>query len=327
VDAAHRIDHGHFAGSEEAFRHWDEDDPAVVSGQCSKCHTAEGLPLFLAEGVAITQAPSNGLLCSTCHDDLSAWTRFEAASVEFPSGAVLSTDDLDANLCMNCHQGRSSTASVAAAIAGLDPDAVSADLRFINIHYFAAGATLFGDEAMGGYQYSGNEYVGRTVHVEAFDTCTECHGAHTLDVRVESCAACHGDAPLTAIRITEGDFDGDGDASEGIHGEIDTMRDLLLTQIQAYAASIEGADPIIYDSHAYPYFFIDSDGDGAVSPGEGIYPNRYVTWTPRLLAATYNYQYAQKDTGGYAHGPMYVLQLLYDSFQDLGGDTTGMIRP
>src|SRR5690606_20735047 len=33
--AANRIDHGHFAGSEEAFRHWDgEEDGGIVPGSC-----------------------------------------------------------------------------------------------------------------------------------------------------------------------------------------------------------------------------------------------------------------------------------------------------
>ncbi|MCP5116157.1 MAG: polyheme membrane-associated cytochrome C, partial [bacterium] len=64
-----------------------------------------------------------------------------------------------------------------------------------------------------------------------------------------------------------------------------------------------------------------------VDPGEGIFPNRYATWTPRLLQAAYNYQYATKDPGGYAHNGAYVLQLLYDSLADIGGDTSAMTRP
>jgi len=39
---AHRIDAGHFAGSQEAFRHWDED--GEVEAGCAKCHSAAGLP-------------------------------------------------------------------------------------------------------------------------------------------------------------------------------------------------------------------------------------------------------------------------------------------
>ncbi len=79
--------------------------------------------------------------------------------------------------------------------------------------------------------------------------------------------------------------------------------------------------------HAYPYFFIDTNANGASDPGEAIFPNAYNTWTPSLLQAAYNYQYAAKDPGGFAHNGQYVLQLLYDSIQSIGGSTSGMVRP
>jgi hypothetical protein len=131
---------------------------------------------------------------------------------------------------------------------------------------------------------------------------------------------------VSDIRIDSTDYDGDGDTSGGIATEIDGMAAALYAAIQAYAADVAGT-PIIYDSHAYPYFFIDSDADGEVDPGEGIYPNRYASWTPRLLKAAYNYQYAQKDPGAGAHNAKYVLQALYDSIEDTGGDVSGMTRP
>jgi hypothetical protein len=53
METLHRNDHGHFAASEEAFRHWDEE--GAVPGSCSKCHSAAGLPLFATEGVSISQ--------------------------------------------------------------------------------------------------------------------------------------------------------------------------------------------------------------------------------------------------------------------------------
>ncbi|MCJ7726620.1 MAG: cytochrome c3 family protein, partial [Acidimicrobiia bacterium] len=233
VDAAHRIDHGHFAGSEEAFRHWDED--GAVPASCAKCHSAEGLPLFLAEGVTISQAPANGFLCSTCHNDFGAWTRYEAGPVSFPSGATVDSGSPDGNLCMNCHQGRESTVSVNAAIGAAGPNDVVEGLRFLNVHYFPAGATLFGGEVQGGFQFDGKTYVGRFAHVEGFDTCTECHGAHTLTVKVEACAGCHGGEEPETFRMAADDFDGDGDVAEGLYGEVDTLRADLYAALQAYA--------------------------------------------------------------------------------------------
>ena len=51
-----RDDHGHFQGSAEAFRHWDED--GEVPGNCSRCHSAEGLPLYL-ELKHVANQPAN----------------------------------------------------------------------------------------------------------------------------------------------------------------------------------------------------------------------------------------------------------------------------
>ncbi len=335
MSAMHRIDHGHFAGSEEAFRHWDEEG-GVVPGTCSKCHSAAGLPLFVEQGVSINQPASNGLNCATCHNDLTTFTRYTVEEVEFPSGAVLTmataeddAEGLESNLCINCHQGRSSTVSVDRALTDLPGDAVVEGLRFQNIHYFAAGATLFGNDAQGAYQFADKEYLGRNEHVSRFDSCVECHDTHALEVVVTECADCHENvstqADLVNIRDEDNttDWDGDGDVDEGMAGEIATMAELLYAAMQAYTANTPGALPILYDSHRYPYFFGDADGDGTVSEGDA----GYSTWTPNLLRAAYNYQYAQKDPGAFAHNGQYVLQVLVDSIGAVGGDTTGLTRP
>jgi hypothetical protein len=219
---------------------------------------------------------------------------------------------------MNCHQGRSSANTVNARIGDIPDDEVSDALGFINIHYFAAGASLFGSEAMGAYEYDGQEYVGRNEHVGKFDSCVECHDTHALEVVVEDCAECHdgveGPETLANIRESEVDYDGDGDVEEGLKGEIDTMAEALLAAMQAYAAATDGVDPIVYDSHAYPYFFNDAE-------------ERYATWTPALLRAAYNYQYSQKDPGAFAHNGQYLIQVLYDALNEMGADVTGMTRP
>jgi hypothetical protein len=326
--SARRIDDGHFAGSEEAFRHWDED--GEVSGSCSKCHSATGLPFFLKEGVTASQPLANGLACATCHDDVSTFTRYEVTEVKFPSGASLDTGNPDSNICLNCHQGRESTVSVNASTKDLDEDTVSDKLAFQNVHYFAAGATLFGTDAKGAYEYDGKTYLGRNEHVESFSHCTQCHTTHGLDVKVESCTMCHEGAEseedLEAIRMATVDYDGDGDTSEGLAGEIATMKDALYAATLAYAAETVGTE-IVYDSHAYPYFFTDTDADGEPDAEEANFGNRYVTWTPRLLRAAYNYQYATKDPGAFAHNGMYIIQVLYDALEDVGADVSGMARP
>ena len=331
-----RNDAGHFAGNTMPFRDWDET--GVVPFGCVKCHTANGLPDFIhnngtvvvtGSGTVTTAGlssakPSNGFACSTCHDEANWPNRYAVTNVPFPNGksVTFSKPDADgklipddANLCLECHQGRESTTSVNNALRGKDLDTVDAGIRFKNIHYFAAGATLFGNDAQGAYQYEGKEYVGKHPHVENGFTCKSCHDVHELEVKTETCAACHGTEDVEAIRFTSGDpvdYDGDGDTTEGIAGEIATLADVLYAQLQTYAAANGGA--LSYDGHAYPYFF-GADG------------KQYATWTPRQLKAAFNYQYTQKDPGAFAHNAKYIIQILIDSIEDLGGDVTAYTRP
>jgi len=62
-----------------------------------------------------------------------------------------------------------------------------------------------------------------------------------------------------------------------------------------------------------------------------VFPNRYQSWTPRLLKAAYNYQFVAKDSGAFAHNPHYVIQLMIDSIESLSVvseiETTGFQRP
>jgi hypothetical protein len=327
LSTAHREDPGHFAASKEAWRHWDED--GEVSSSCAKCHSGEGLAIFLKEGTNISAPIASSMACSNCHDSLTEFTRYVVDEVEFPSGAVLTFGEgNDANLCINCHQARNSSAGVDAYIASFDvsDDEAGEGMRFQNPHYFPAGATLFGTEAGGAYEYEGQGYNGRFAHVPGFATCIECHDAHALGALEDQCGTCHaGIESVADIRITEGDFDCDGDAEEGIAGEVETMTENLFEAIQAYAEA-NGA-PIVYDSHAYPYFFNDTNGNGEADPDEANFGNQYSAWTPRLLRAAYNYQWAAKDPGSFAHNGMYMLQALYDSLNDMGYDVACMIRP
>jgi len=315
--AMHRDDAGHFAGSTEAWRHWDED--GEVSYSCAKCHSGTGLPTYLANnGNTIAVEPSNGMLCVTCHDEANWPARYESASVTFPSGQSVTFGEgmEDANLCLNCHQGRESTVSVNNATQGKEDDTVDAGLRFRNVHYFAAGATLFGGNVQGAYEYGGLTYAGQFTHTAGFNTCIGCHDPHGLTINVAACGVCHTGVEtaedLVNIRISDVDYDGDGDTAEGIAGEIATYQEALYAAIEDYAANVAGA-PITYDSHRYPYWFGE---DGS-----------YANWTPRLLKAAYNYQYAQKDPGAFAHNAKYLIQVMYDSMVDLGADVTGMARP
>lgn len=200
-------------------------------------------------------------------------------------------------------------------------DAVEPKLEFINVHYTAAGAMLMGTLACVGYEYSGKTYAGRFQHQQPYTRCTTCHELHTVAVKFAACAACHRQvtdkASLRAIRISTSDYDGTGDANEGLAREVDHQRARLFSAIAAYAKTVSGK-PIVYDLETFPYFFVDTNGNGIADKDETKFSNRYKAWTPRLLKAAYNYQFVTKDPGAYAHNPTYALELLYNSIADLG---------
>lgn len=329
LSTAHREDPGHFAGDTEPFRHWDEE--GEVPGSCARCHSATGLRTYIQEGVNVAAEIANGFMCVTCHNEEEWPARYAVNEVTFPSGATLTFGEgKESNLCIVCHQGRSSTPTVNRALGDKPADTVDDTIRFSNIHYFAAGATIFGNDAQGAYVFDGKEYVGPHPHVaQAGFECKSCHDVHALNVKVETCAGCHGGSsdptdPDT-YRIDATDWDGDGDTTEGVKSEIASFGERLYAGLQAYAK--DKGTPLVYDSHSYPYFFVDADENGEpdVNAEGGLVG--YNAWTPNLLKSAYNYQYWQKDPGNFAHNAKFMLQILYDSIENVGGDVAGLTRP
>lgn len=320
----------HADRSSEAFTHWNEDGEII--GTCAVCHSSIGLLDYLQGpmdevGAISHPVPIGSVIgCASCHSAAAVGL----ASVPFPSGEHIALDRGSA-VCSVCHQGRASTGTVDTAIGELAADTVSSDLGFVNSHYALAGATTQGSAAHGGYEYPDQTYAGPFTHFPEINTCSSCHSPHSLQVEIASCTSCHeGAASFSDIRTSPVDFDGDGNTGEGIADPIATLHAQLGEAIMLYAAEVAGT-PIIYAPGVYPYFFVDTDSDGAVTEGEAAFPNRYQNWTPRLLRAAYNYQYIRQDGGAFAHNPHYALQLLYDALADLGMavdvDISSLTRP
>lgn len=315
---------GHADATSEAFRHWDEDDPPLVSTRCAKCHSGNGFLDFLDNGKVDNAAEPEVITCDVCHANSETGATRDLGSVTFPSGVTIEGLGSEA-ICMQCHQGRASTTSVNDHIAeagAVGDDVVNADLGFQNVHYAAAGATMFGTLVQGGYQYAGKTYDAQFAHVKGYTACNTCHDPHTLKIRTERCDTCHtnvkSDADLHNIRYLGSltDYDGDGSIAEGVYYEIKTMENKLYNAIRAYAKKVIGI-AIGYEAHTHPYFFVDSNDDGIIDESEAVRANMYANWTPRLLRAAYNFQYSKKDPGAFAHGGKYVLQLLFDSVENL----------
>lgn len=266
----------------------------ITQAACLKCHSGPQYARFV-QGVAPADLdPAGGaqvVSCVACHEltarspagSFSLGALRPVASVTFPSG-VERTLGGPSNLCMECHQGRSSTPTVNARIA-------AGNLSFSNIHYFAAAATLFGSEVQGGYEYPGQLYRGRNsfaahrgLGFPEFASCSGCHlgdqANHTFRPDLARCNACH----------TGASFDTLSGSPTVNKVDIDLLKDQLLALVTASGVvALEG----------FPYF-------------ENI-------TTEQQLKAAYNWQVADKEPCGYIHNGIYIRQLLFDSIVDLGG--------
>ncbi len=324
---------GHADSDAEAFIHWNEDEPPEVPTSCAKCHSTPGFQDFIADGTVDSAAPIGTTVeCLVCHSNEETGTLRDHTSVEFPSGITVENLGTEA-LCMECHQGSASKKSVDDSITAASPaddDTISSALGFINIHYYAAAANQFGTIARGGYEYSGKTYDARFSHVTGYNACITCHNPHSLDINIQQCNTCHTagkDSRFTGMYSDVSDpkdiryygsfvdYDGDGDITEGIYYEIPAFQDKLYAAIQEYGK--QNGKPIVYDSLTYPYWFNDNNGNGVNDADEVNYGNQYRSWTARLLRAAYNLQVAKKDPAAFAHGGKYIIQLLYDSTDNL----------
>ncbi len=291
--------HAHYEG--EPFAHWDDD--GSISTSCAKCHSKDGFIDFAADNTVDAASKLGTVIsCGACHTNgetpdlyVDAVTRYEdgevaLVNVTFPSGIDQSLGN-NSNICMACHQGRSWKGTVDAAM----PDPDTGLYRFTNIHYFAAAATFFGTDVMGGYEYDGMTYAGEMVFPGAhngvgYTTCTGYHmgGAqgpdnHTFLPLVSDCSGCHGVGP-------EGEFKDLGLGVSTNYDEIQQLQDQLLAILEAQG---------VVQLPGYPYF-------------------ANITSRP-LLNGCYNWQVSDKEPCRYIHNSDYIQQLLYDSIVDLGG--------
>lgn len=327
---------GHADFTAEPFRHWDKDGEIPTS--CAKCHSRPGFRDFATDNVVDAAAKlGTQISCGACHteegdgttlfDKPSVYTAI--ANVTFPSGAVRSLGD-DSNLCMACHQGRESGVSVANTLLNPGP------YTFINRHYLAAAAILFGADVTAAYEYPGKTYRGQNTfasHVPGKKTCVGCHmrnsADHTFRPAVADCSICHpGTATFDDLGLPFGaantDYDGDG-TGESFQLEIDGLEARLLTEIMGYADNGIGTK-IVYAPGSYPYFFNDTNGNGVVDPGEDTFSNRYTSFDNTLLPAAFNY-HSGLDPCGAIHNHKYVIQTLRDSIEGLTGSAPPGVRP
>ncbi len=332
---------GHADMTSEAFNHWNEDDPAEIPANCAKCHSTSGFRDYVgADGSGAGSVEMAGKIqdpvsCTACHSTAA----HELDSVKFPSGEEI-TGTSSSSVCMTCHSGMGSGVSVAGVTSGKAEDEPIGDQAIMGNHYFAAAAVHAGSDGGNGFEYEGKTYVGTFTHAPGVETCTSCHDPHSLHTRkpenadTNLCQTCHstvtGFQDYKTVTMSKVDYDGDG-VVESMYDEIEGMKAVLHQAMSQYSAKVGDGSMFGFYGDAYPYSFIDTNKDGQISEDEAIFPNQYKLFTPRLLKAAYNYMFTVKEPGAYIHNAKYVLQLMFDSIEDLsavsGVTTDSLIRP
>ena len=331
---------GHADRESEAFIHWNEDDPAVVPPVCAKCHSSAGFIDYVgADGstagtVDVPGRINDPINCSACHND----TAHALDKVEFPSGMSMSGTEMN-SLCMTCHGGMGSGVAVAKVVEGKAEDEVLPDQSMMSNHYHTAAAVNAGADGGNGYQYEGKTYVGMFKHAPTADSCISCHDPHSLHINAAPsgdtglCQTCHSDVAgyqdYKTVNMSKVDYDGDGTV-EPVYDEILGVKAILVEAINKYTAATGNGDAWGYAPN-YPYAFIDTNKDGTLSEDEAVFANGFKNFTPRSLKAAFNFMFVEKEPGAYVHNAKYVLQLMYDSIEDLsaisGVTTQGLTRP
>lgn len=264
------------------------------AGECAICHTSQG---FLGYNVSGDYDPEvegafisnpNPPNCYTCHNIHSAYTVEDYSftvtdPVELRNTGEATYDFGSANLCANCHQGRTVDPF---PVVGGDPIVVTSS-RY-GVHHGPQGNTIAG---MGLFE-PGTGYSNHP-HSDIENTCVTCHmaepygaqaGGHTMNltydyhgndvVNAAGCIACHPDEDILEAKI------------EVTQEEIQVLLDELKLLLDATGITEEGSDSSV--------------------PG---------TYAPEVAGACLNYKAITEDRSLGIHNPTYITKVLVSSIE------------
>ena len=305
-------------------------DPRTDRSSCQRCHTTTGFVNYAADPArynpannefAATGLQREMLYCYGCHADNNGGVRDPGPiDPDYPSDNFRYVDLGDSNVCVPCHAGQNSGASIANSTADFT------NLSLITSHYLTAAGVQF---SAIGYEFAGRSYVNvdkykhdrigvpgaLDVDTGSAGPCVTCHmssgqkhtflpvthdetGAVTA-VTTQLCDTCHTPA-----------FDGV------------MTPDLLNTEREHYEAAIEAlADQLdargYYTYDAYPYIL----SQAGLNPADPTFRNFAVkNWVSagdaagkNNMGAAFNWLMLHHEPGAYAHNRYYTRKLLYDS--------------
>ena len=260
-------------------------------GECAICHTSQGYLGYNVSGDYDPEAEDalisnpNPVNCYTCHNIHSQYvaedyslTVTEPAELRNTGGQTY--DYGNANLCSNCHQGR--TVDPFPAVGGAD--IVVEDSRY-GVHHGPQANTIAG---MG--LFEPGVYPAHP-HSNIENSCTTCHmaeaygaqaGGHTFNISYEY----HGGMEVNTAGCIECHLDEDAliEDTEELQAEIEVLLADLKVLLDAAGITAEGSDSSI--------------------PG---------TYPAEVAGACLNYKALTEDRSLGVHNPTYMKNLLEES--------------
>lgn len=323
---------------------WNTYDFKSRVGDCNRCHTTTGFIKYITTGDSkewgsTTDLTKEMLECRACHIDYSYKLRQPASvTAKYTGGSVNYPDIGTSNLCINCHVGRESGAT----IKNIQRNYTSAS--FVNSHYLTAGGIVFGEI---GYEYDGRAYSDPSGYRHRYIGTSDSRGNSAAESTRGPCVGCHlsnktqpGEKHTFKPYITTGTALSPTCETSGCHGITATRATpsdqtfLTVTWQPRYQATLSALNYFLANSQfrklffnsSNPYFFRDSNGDGVLATSEAVSTNTQKKWHSvggpeadltvsgkNNMGAAFNYNLLIHDRGGVIHNRYYTRRLIYDS--------------
>lgn len=264
--------------------------PAGREG-CITCHDGAAFAEGVTDPAELERDFSVAIDCRACHTGQGA-ELMEGGTVEIPTADGAITAGLGAQ-CMACHNERRAPT--------IDDEGRSAP------HYSSQAGVY---TASGGIQAEGFDYGSTTAHENVDNSCVACHMTQTEGnfanhtFRVEdteaACGDCHDNIGEDANLAAGSDYDGDGETA----GFQDEVQGLLDRVEEAIMAELDGGS---FTTGSGAIQFTDEEGEAIEVPNE-------------VYMAAYNHVLVRQDGSLGIHNPIYVVQLLQQSYQAVTGE-------
>lgn len=262
--------------------------PAQRDG-CVVCHDGGAFAGQLTEQAAIERDFFIAIDCRACHTG-NGQELMESGTVSIPTAENVQAGT--GAQCLACHNERRV------------PDI--ADENRSAPHYSSQAGVY---TATGGIRVEGFDYGSTTAHAQVENTCVRCHmtegaqefASHTFQVDnvAAACGECHENIE-TANLPAKNDYDGDGETKgfqEEVAGLLDLLEEAILAELDGGSIELGGGQ----------IQFKDTSGE-------------IVQVEDEVYLAAYNHTLVSQDGSLGVHNPMFVVQLLQQSYKALTGE-------